>query len=677
MIRKITVSICTLLFLVGVNGQQIVWASEVIEVSSEYSSSEFGAPRVLGEPDAIGLGTKKSNAWLPEKISKEEFITVGFDQPIEANQLIIGEAENPGAIKAVYVYDEDLHEYTHLEIEPEWVQEDFRFFHRKFEETQFEVHAIKVVLDVTAVPGRNTIDAIGVVNSEKSIIDLLTKKILFDTRSFRTEHMGDEINTVEYEEHNPILSPDGDRLYFSRQFYPENVGGAKDPEDIWYSDRIGDDGWSPAKNLGPPWNNKGPNFICSITEINGIDYFLLGNVYAGKNRVKEGVSIARIDNNGNFSKPEKLVIENFYNYSDLVDYYLYDENTLLISVWREEGYGDRDIYISKKNRDVWTKPENLGPTINTFEEEGSPQMDPSGKTLYFSSRGYNGMGGMDIYRSDRLDDTWKNWSTPTNLGVIINGSKDENYCSFSKDNRDQFYSKGDSLNTADIYHVYLKPKNVFVTGRVLDAQSGESLGNAFIQFSDSKGNEYFSTAAANGVYELEVPSNRDWVVSASLYGHELVSPLNVKISTEKKTLDNLLLRNVVKKGEYKPPKFYTYINAETREIFNYKVLFFNLNQVEIRHSNYSKLQELARYLGINPELRIEIHGRSDSTTEIDLSKNRATRISNYLVNYGVSSSRIKIPSFEESRLVSDCGNTVDCSEGRNSQNSRMEIRIIR
>ena len=105
-------------YCVPVSSQEINWASQVIDISSEYSGDEFSALQALGEPDAMWFGSKRSKAWLPLGISNKEFIVLGFDNPIKVNQVVIAESENPGAIKSIFFYDEQLYEYTHLELEP-------------------------------------------------------------------------------------------------------------------------------------------------------------------------------------------------------------------------------------------------------------------------------------------------------------------------------------------------------------------------------------------------------------------------------------------------------------------------------------------------------------------------------------------------------------------------------
>ena len=102
-------------------------------------------------------------------------------------------------------------------------------------------------------------------------------------QNLEAERLSTNVNST-YIEHSPILSPDGKTLYFSRQFHPDNMGGVDDNEDIWYSELDEETGdWLPAKNLGPPLNNAGPNFISSVTQDeDGNTTFLLGNRYGKK-----------------------------------------------------------------------------------------------------------------------------------------------------------------------------------------------------------------------------------------------------------------------------------------------------------------------------------------------------------------------------------------------------------
>jgi hypothetical protein len=114
-----------------------------------------------------------------------------------------------------------------------------------------------------------------------------------------------------------------------------------------------------------------------------------------------------------------------YNKNEFAHYYMnLEENVALMSIQRDDTYGDLDIYFSKKYSDgTWTEPKNLGPVINTVGAEGSVFLAADGKTLYFSSTGHPGFGSYDMYMSKRLDDTWTNWSKPLNLGFKINSDE--------------------------------------------------------------------------------------------------------------------------------------------------------------------------------------------------------------------------------------------------------------
>lgn len=628
------------------------------------------------------IGSKRSNAWLPGKISQKEFIVLGFENPTPVNQIIIAESENPGSIKSIFFYDEELYEYTQLDLEAAWVEDGTRFFHQKFEETPFAVHAIKLVLDVESVPGRNTIDAVGLGNSESSLINSIEKKALQDLRNFKTERMSESVNS-QYEENDPILSPDGNTLYFSRQYDPLNVGGEDDPEDIWYSERIGDGNeWTPAKNLGPPWNTKGPNFICSITNINGVDHYLLGNIYEEKDKMREGVSIATIEN-GVYSPPEALQIENEYNYSNRTDYYLVNENTLIMATNRDGGFGNRDVYVSFKQGETWTEPKNLGPTINSFAEEGSPQMDLQAKVLYFSSKGFNGYGGFDVYVSQRLDDTWENWSEPLNLGMNVNGNGDESYFNVSENLVDRFYAKGDSAGTADIYHITQRPKMVLISGRVVDDENSAPVDGATVLYKDVNNDQFYSITNVNGDYQIFVPGGQTWMASAEMDGYVLVNTLEVELEYEDEmSVDLIRMKNVPPPPVVvQKPSLASFTDPKTGESFDYLTVLFDVNSSYLRGSHFGELQRLAKYLVANSELKVELHGHADSRSTEHynkwLSERRANRVADYLSKYGVAADRIKVAAYGESELVNDCVDEADCSRAKHQENRRTEIRLIK
>jgi hypothetical protein len=170
---------------------------------------------------------------------------------------------------------------------------------------------------------------------------------------------------------------------------------------------------------------------------------ILGNKYVkdGKKSLA-GVSISS-KVGGKWTTPKNLNITNDYNYSNRANYFLTNNRkTLLMSVQRDDTFGDRDLYVTFMQDDsVWTEPLNLGNVVNTMAEESAPFLAVDDKTLYFSSKGFSGFGGSDIYVSKRLDDTWVNWSPPENMGNTINSHRKT--CSSIFQNSDYaYYSRG-------------------------------------------------------------------------------------------------------------------------------------------------------------------------------------------------------------------------------------------
>lgn len=263
------------------------------------------------------------------------------------------------------------------------------------------------------------------------------------------------VNT-SYKELGPMVTKDGKRLYFSRQGHPDNFGGPLD-EDIWYSEF--DDAmqvWTKAINIGEPLNNAGPNFVTGVG-VKG-DTLLLGNEYGKKGKMKAGVSISvRVGNLWSFPTP--VIIEGDYNFSGRASYDLsHDRTTMIIAEEKIDTHGKLDLYITFRDPDskypyAGRESVNLGSVINTFGNETSPWLSYDGRTLYFSSDGHNGYGGLDIFVCKRLDNTWTNWSEPENLGPGINSQYDDMSFNYNPKSRYAYYARGVTSENTDIFKV--------------------------------------------------------------------------------------------------------------------------------------------------------------------------------------------------------------------------------
>jgi OOP family OmpA-OmpF porin len=270
------------------------------------------------------------------------------------------------------------------------------------------------------------------------------------------EPLNEKINS-KYLEGKPLISSDGLRLFFSRSYHPENFGGIADPEDIWFSE-LKDGKWGAAVNIGAPLNNDGPNFVSEVIGLG--DTLVVGNVYQKKG-MRAGVSVA-IKVEGEWSQPEKVYIDNDYNWSERASYDVSpDRDVVIIAEQKDDSKGKTDLYVSfriyeSKHTYALSESVNMGPVINSTGDDITPKLSNDGKGIYFSSNGHKGYGGFDLFYSERLDDSWTNWSPPKNLGPGLNTPFDDQAPSLTPDEKWAYYSRGISATNQDIYKVNLE-----------------------------------------------------------------------------------------------------------------------------------------------------------------------------------------------------------------------------
>lgn len=265
------------------------------------------------------------------------------------------------------------------------------------------------------------------------------------------EKISSRVNT-EYEEMIPLLSPDGSTLFFARFFSPENLGGKYTGSDVWISqyDAVARD-WGKARNAGELFNSKGNSAVVGMTAT-GETLFLLQSTSSKKT---SGIFFSkRIGKD--WGKPEFLPVPGIDTDKFLGIYVSPDFDVIFLSMQASDSHGEEDLYVSfKDNAGQWTKPKNLGPSINTRGFEISPFLSPNKQRLYFSSNGHKGQGDADIFYSDRLYNSWETWSTPQNLGETINSKGFDAYFSIYGDSVAYFASNRGN-GAADLYRASLK-----------------------------------------------------------------------------------------------------------------------------------------------------------------------------------------------------------------------------
>jgi hypothetical protein len=388
--------VCLLILFAFINlplfAQKTFWASKVVAFSSEYADKETTkenrAIQVLGKPNKLPQVGYSVCAWQPmtqNNSINEEFIIVSFDTLMPVRQIAIAENFGQGAITHVDVFDENNN------IHPIWINntpptnELGKMLNLILNQmTTFKVRSVRVSLNTSKVKGWNQIDAIAISQSDQPIKAFINLANNMPSQIVK-ENLGKNVNS-EFRELAPVIAPDGKTLYYTRWKHPANVGYAK-KQDIWFSELQADKTWGPAKPFPEPINNSEHNAICAIYPDGKT--LLLNNVYMPNGEMSKGISISQKTASG-WGFPEQVAIADFKNKSEYAEYSIAPNGRiLLISAQLDDTEGGKDLYVSfLQDNKSWSRPVNLGKSVNTAEDEGMPFIAADSKTLYFSTKGF-------------------------------------------------------------------------------------------------------------------------------------------------------------------------------------------------------------------------------------------------------------------------------------------------
>ncbi len=296
------------------------------------------------------------------------------------------------------------------------------------------------------------------------------KEICKNPLNVSFENMGKLINT-SYDEYNPYIAADGKYLAFTSR-RKGNVGGFIDDLGIYTADIYGsqwrDTTWTKAKSFGGLVNGEWDEELVGLSQAGDMAFLYFDNVefYAdlgytslkGKSWLKPTMFPTTI--NGKTYEGAACIS--------------LDGSTIYFSSSLKDGIGGIDLWTAKLDPDGhWSSIQNMGPDINTKEDDDFPYISLDGKTLYFASKGHNSMGDYDLFRS-RKDPISGNWLEPTNLGYPINTADDNHTISFTGDERFAVISasKKDGFGNLDIWKVEFKDTldhsfKTLITGNVL------------------------------------------------------------------------------------------------------------------------------------------------------------------------------------------------------------------
>ncbi|NVO31496.1 OmpA family protein [Hymenobacter lapidiphilus] len=658
--------------------QHAVWAAKVVAVSSQKADGKepFSPEKVLGEPNATPLGQASNEAWIPKKTGSSESIEVRFSKSVIARQVSVVENFNPGSITRIELVDTrgGKHE-VYKNDSPGPIPEQFRTLQATFAAATYRTIGVVVTMNTKAVNGVNQIDAIGVADVVDTMVKKEFKNeesgVSFDSAMV---NLGPNVNS-KYVDTHPVISPDGRTLFFARQESPQNSGGSNDVQDVWFS-TLGNaekKAWNPAKNIGSPINTpRDPNGVASVSA-NGQQMLVIGVYEPDGTIVPKGPSMSRRTATG-WSKPVKVEIEDYYNDdAENVDFFLATSGkVMLMAVDRKDGQGEQDLYVSFINKDnkSWSRPRNLGANINTKKADFAPFLASDGKTLYFASEGRGGYGKSDIFYSKRLDDSWTNWTKPRNLGATVNSPDFDAYYTVSAAGEDAYLvsARNGIGNSKDIFRISLKPTFrpevvTLVRGRVLDASSKKPVA-ATIRYENLLTGEEIGvaeTSPIDGSYTIVLPSGTQYGYRADAKDY-LAESDNLDVTDRQKYSE-------VTQDLYLVP----FAVGQTIKLNN---IFFTQSKYYLRENSYPELLRLVAILKEYPQIEIRLEGHTDNQGEpqlnVKLSLDRVNEVKKYLVQKGINGSRISTEGFGGGKPVAS-----NDQEETRKLNRRVEFRITK
>ncbi len=669
--------------------QRVYWATDVLDFSSELSAYEYSAEQVIGKPNVLPQGGDNPNAWMPAKPNKLDYISVSFEKPIQVQQIVIAETYNPSGVYEIYLYDKKGKEYLVNTFDPKPIELKSRLLRINIEKTKYEVVSLRLIIDGRKVPGYCGIDAIGVSASNKPV-EIVVEQPQNLKENIFVERLSDNVNS-QYKETRPLIAPDGKTLYFSRANDPGNIGGEKDENDIWSSQLNETTGaWEASKNIGAALNNKGPNYISSITPDGSAMTVLLGNEYASANKMKPGVSIST-KTGENWSAPQSLDIINAGIMTSDGNYFLANNRKVLImAIDRYDTYGGKDLYVSFLQRDNrWTEPMNLGNDINSAHMEASPYLAADNETLYFSSAGFSGYGGNDVYISRRLDDTWTNWTEPENLGPDINSEGDDIFFNIPPSGKFAYYSKSVASGNGDIYRIampvfYQPAPVVSISGKVLDSTGKPVTAKISYNLLPENSSVGFTISdSVSGEYEILLPVGSAYDYKSEAVGYAITSD---RIDLLSEVDYKVIQKNITMTAGKAEPKVEVvaevsqakqvedFISGDQNKLIMEATILFDFASDYLNESAYPTLDRLFAFMKEKPALVLIITGYTDntgpSTYNVSLSKRRAESVANYFVGKGISKERFEVVGNGADQPIT----TNDTPEGR-KQNRRVEFMI--
>lgn len=485
---------------------------------------------------------------------------------------------------------------------------------------------------------------------------------------------------TDKDEYLPMISADDEVIWFTRKMpYVNKDAVAESDREIElfsYSKREKSSGLFTKGSRMPYPFNKGTNEGGATFSIDNKHMYFT----AGKDEGGEQINIDIYHSDlvdGEWTEPEKVPGINDPNAWDSQPTLASDGVTLYFASDRKGGFGGTDIYKTVKDKKTgqWSVPENLGRSINTPFAERSPFMHSDFETMYFSSDGHPGVGGLDIFYS-RLGDDGK-WTEPKNIGVPINTKGDDLGFFVSTDGHLGYFASNEPSKTMgryvgkyDIFSFDLykeaRPQDVsFLKGKVED-KSNTEVKNFTVEVTDAVTKKVTKAVvdSATGDFAVVVNSKvkNDLVITVKKDGYAFSSQLVSKDSlkdTKPKKLPNIDVDTIA-----------------VGKTYALNDIYYNTNSAVLDPRSMIVIEEFVKFLKANPKIKIEIHGHTDNVgkpeANLALSTDRAFTVRDILLEKGIEEKRlINFKGYGSSKPIAD-----NTTEAGRKKNRRTEFVIV-
>lgn len=484
-------------------------------------------------------------------------------------------------------------------------------------------------------------------------------------------NMGPMINTSS-PEYLPCLTADDQLLLFTRRVHDDRAPeGSQD--NLFYTRKDENQEWRKALSLDAI-NSVYNEGAASISANGNTLVFTACAFYGEYGNGREGYGscdlfITFLQGDG-WSRPENLGKNiNSINWESQPSLSA-DGNALYFirAPKKRDKEANQEIYVSFKDEfDNWSKAEKLPAVINTPYREETVLIHPDGHTLYFSSNGHPGMGGLDIFLSRK--DANGNWGEAKNLGYPINTPNDENSLMVSTSGELAYFSSNmeGGFGSFDLYSFELYPEArplqvTYMKGKVFDKESKIALGARF-ELVDLESSETVYSAQADaktGEFLIPITVGRDYALNAEEEGYLFYS-------------ENFQLKESISNEPYimSVPMMKVEVGSE----LVLRNVFFETDQYDLKTESKIELNKLILFLNYNPSVKIEVEGHTDNQGNAahnkTLSDNRAKSVYTYLIDNGIAKERLKYRGFGAEQAI----DTNESEEGR-ANNRRTSVRII-